>query len=218
MHEVHTSAGCPKQGLRVLAAMPTVGEIGSADLCGWRFVKEKSAAQIVDEHGLDDGMSKPDRKTRQGHRLTRTGAVEEFGSEDIDRLHADANLAAQELAACTQMWIRQRAAACASQGLDLARCKTWTKDYPRHVNDSPDDAARAGSWGCQVGMQNVGSGSYGYPRSWDHGGWTWGLTKGYSQPTKDHGGSWGENFPLLVDNGATMFMGEHGWDSVPLLP
>jgi len=34
------------------------------------------------------------------------------------------------------------------------------------VNDSPDDAARAGSWGCQVGMQNVGSGSYGYPRSW----------------------------------------------------
>jgi hypothetical protein len=50
------------------------------------------------------------------------------------------------------------------------RCKTWTKDCPRHVNDSPDDAARAGSWGCQVGMQNVGNGSYGYPRSWDHGG------------------------------------------------
>ena len=34
VHEVHTSAGCPKQGLRVLAAMPTVGEIGSVDLCG----------------------------------------------------------------------------------------------------------------------------------------------------------------------------------------
>ena len=34
VHEVHTSAGCPKQGLRVLAAMPTVGEISSADLCG----------------------------------------------------------------------------------------------------------------------------------------------------------------------------------------
>jgi len=34
VHGMHTSAGCPKQGLGVLAAMPTVGEIGSADLCG----------------------------------------------------------------------------------------------------------------------------------------------------------------------------------------
>ena len=101
MHGMHTSADCPKQGLRVLAVMPTVGEIGSADLCGCRFVKEKSTAQIVDEHGLDDGMSKPGRKTHQGHRLTRTGAVEEFGSEDIGSLHADANSAAHELAACT---------------------------------------------------------------------------------------------------------------------
>jgi len=71
-------------------------------LCGCRFVKEKSAAQIVDEHGPDDGMSKPDRKTCQGLRLTRIGAVEEFGSEDIgslhagiDSLHADANLTAR---------------------------------------------------------------------------------------------------------------------------
>jgi len=95
VHGMHTSAGCPKQGLRVLAAMPTVGKIGSADLCGCRFVKGKSAAQIVDEHELDDGMSKSGRKTRQGHRLTRTGAVEEFGSEDIGSLHADANSAAR---------------------------------------------------------------------------------------------------------------------------
>jgi len=95
MHEVHTSAGCPKQYLRVLAAMPTMGEIGSANLCGCRFVKGKSAAQIVDKHGLDDGMSKPDRKTRQGHRLTRRGPVEEFSSEDIGSLHADANSAAR---------------------------------------------------------------------------------------------------------------------------
>ena len=94
VHEVHTSTGCPKQYLRVLAAMPIVGEIGSADLWGCRFVKGKSAAQIVDEHGLDDGMSKPGRKTRQGHRLTRTGPVEEFGSEDIGSLHANANSAA----------------------------------------------------------------------------------------------------------------------------
>jgi len=31
----------------VLAAMPTVGEIGSADLCGCGFVKGESAAHIV---------------------------------------------------------------------------------------------------------------------------------------------------------------------------
>ena len=41
VHEVHASAGWPKQGLRVLAAMPSVGEIVSADLCGCRFVKGK---------------------------------------------------------------------------------------------------------------------------------------------------------------------------------
>jgi hypothetical protein len=156
VHEMHTSAGWPKQGLRVLAAMPTVGEIGIADLCGCRFVKGKSTAQIVDEHWLDDGMSKPGRKTRQGHRQTRTRAVEEFGSEDIGSLHADANSAAQELAACTQMRIRQRAATCASQGLDLPRSETWMKDCPRHVNDSTDDVARVGRWGCQVDMQNMG--------------------------------------------------------------
>jgi hypothetical protein len=131
--------------------MLTVGEISSADLYDCRFVKGKLAKQIVDEHGLDDGMSKSGRKTRQGHRLARTGAVEEFGSEDIGSLHADANLAA-----CTQMQIRQRAAACASQGLDLARSKTWTKDYPRHTSDSTANEARAGRWGCQVSMQNVG--------------------------------------------------------------
>jgi len=140
--EVHTSAGCPKQCLRVLGAMSTVGEIGSVDLCGCRFVKEKLTAQIIDEHRLDDEMSKPDKKTCQGYRLTRTGAVEEFGSEDNDSLYADANSAARR--------------ACASQGLDLARSKTWTKDCPRHTSDSTADAARAGRWGCQVGMQNVG--------------------------------------------------------------
>jgi hypothetical protein len=133
-----------------------MGEIGSANLCGYRFVKGKSAAQIVDEHWLDNGMSKPGRKTRQGHRQTRTGAIEEFGSEDIGSLHADANSTAQELATCTQMQIRQRATSCGSQGLDLAQFKTWTNDCLRHTNDSTADAARAGRWGCQVGMQNVG--------------------------------------------------------------
>lgn len=114
--------------------MPTVGEIGSTDLCGCRFVKGKSAAQIVDEHGLDEGLSKPSRKTRQGDRLTRIGAIAEFGSVDRGSLHADANSAARRLAAricefgsalaaCPQMRTRQRAATCASQGLDLARSK-----------------------------------------------------------------------------------------------
>jgi len=41
VHEVHASAGWPKQGLRVLASMPSVGEIVSEDLCGCRFVKGK---------------------------------------------------------------------------------------------------------------------------------------------------------------------------------
>jgi len=88
--------------------------------------------QIVDEHGLDEGLSKPSRKTRQGDGLTRIGAIVEFGSVDRGSLHADANSAAQELAACPQMRIRQRAANCASQGLDLAQSKTWAKDCPRH--------------------------------------------------------------------------------------
>jgi hypothetical protein len=60
--------------------------------------------QIVDEHGLDDGMSKPGRKTRQGHRLTRTRAVEEFGSEDVGNLHADANSAARN--GLYKSWVR----------------------------------------------------------------------------------------------------------------
>jgi len=156
---------------------------------------QKSAAQIC----AAVGSSKENRQRRlltnmgwtmdcPGHagKLVRGIGWRELG---LSR-----NSAAKTLAACTQMRIRQRAAACASRWLDLARSETWTKDCPRHVSDSMDDAARAGSRGCQVGMQNVGSGSYGYPRSWDHGGWTWGLTRGCSQPTKDHGG---ENFSLL---------------------
>ena len=102
-------------------------------------------------------MSKPGEKTRQEHRLTRTGADEEFGSTNIGSLHADANSAAQELAACTQMRIRQRSTACASQGIDLARSKTWAKDCPRQASDSTADEARAGRWGCQADMQNVGA-------------------------------------------------------------
>jgi len=174
-------------------------KIGSADC--WRTLVWRWNVQARQENSL-------------GHRQTRTGAVEEFGSEDIGSLHVNANSAAQELAACTQMQIRQRTTACASQGPDLARSETWTKNCPRHVNDSIDDAARAGRWGCQVGMQNVGSGSYGYPRSWNHGGWP-GVALNLLKIMGDHGG---KTSHYLVDNGAIMFMGEHGWDSVPLLP
>ena len=134
MHEVHTSAGCPKQGLRVLAAMPTVGEIGSADLYGCRFVKEKSATRLLTNMGLT--MECPS----QAGKLVRGIGWREQG---LSR-----NSAAKTLAACTQMRIRQRATACASCWFNLARSETWTKDCPRHVSDSTDDAARAGSWGC----------------------------------------------------------------------
>jgi len=106
-------------------------------------LKEKSAMQIVDEHGLDARMSRPGRKTRQGYRLTRTGAVEKFNSANISSPHADANSAAQELTACTQMRIQQRTTTCASHGFDLARSKTWTKDCPRHTSNLTADAARA---------------------------------------------------------------------------
>jgi len=91
---VHTSACCPKQCLGVLVAMSTGEEISSADLCGCRFIKGKSAVQIVDEHGLDDGLSRPRKKTHQEDRLTRTGAITKFGSADIGILHVDANSAA----------------------------------------------------------------------------------------------------------------------------
>jgi len=85
--------------------MPTVGEIGSTDLCGCRFVKGKSAAQIVDEHWLDDGMSKPGRKTRQGQRQTRTGVVGEFDSAGIGSLHADANSTARKSLCKSGAWL-----------------------------------------------------------------------------------------------------------------
>ena len=131
-------------------------------MCCCRFVKGRSAAQIVDEHGLDDGMSKPGSKTGQGDRLMRTRVVTEFSSVNIGILHADLNSAAQTLAACTQMPIRQRATACASRWFDLARSKTWTKDCPRHVRDQQETqqelAVGAAKWACRtwvVAVMNI---------------------------------------------------------------
>jgi len=117
VHEVHTSAGCPKQGLRMLAAMPTVEEIGSADLCGWRFVKGKSAAQIVNEHGLEDGMSKPGRKTRQGHRLTRIGS-----KTGLKGAGSHANSGRNRQRRFMRLWVRQRR-------IGSAYC-CWTMECP----------------------------------------------------------------------------------------
>ena len=54
------------------------------------------------------------------------------------------------------MRIQQRAAACASQGLDLARSKTWMKDCPRHTSDSTVDEARAGRGGLPGGHAERG--------------------------------------------------------------
>jgi hypothetical protein len=89
------------------------------------------------------------------------------------------------------MRIRQRATACASRWFDLARSETWTKDCPRHARDQQQTqqelAVGTARWACRTWV----SGSYGYPRSWDHRGSMWGLTRGCSQPTKimgDHGG------------------------------
>ncbi|KAI5563610.1 hypothetical protein BDE02_14G002400 [Populus trichocarpa] len=134
----HFTRDCPLRAQFSATSVEKDGE-GSAYVNPIRSSKGKSAAQIADEHGLDEGLSKP----RQEDRLTRIGAIAEFGSVDRGSLHADANSAAQRLtaricefgsalAACPQMQIRQRATTCASQGLDLARSKTWAKDCPRH--------------------------------------------------------------------------------------
>jgi hypothetical protein len=53
------------------AAMPRGGRIGSADLCSCRFVGEKRQRRFFDEHGLDDGLSRPGRKIRPGDTLTK---------------------------------------------------------------------------------------------------------------------------------------------------
>ena len=51
MHEVHTSTGCPKQCVGVLAAMPTMKKIGKADLCSYRFVKENRQCRLLTNMG-----------------------------------------------------------------------------------------------------------------------------------------------------------------------
>ena len=110
-------------------------------------------AQIVDEHRVDDGMSKPGRKTRQGHRLTRTRAVEEFGSEDIDSLHADANSAAhnnQLVQVRGSTWHDLKLGRRTVQGIRVTQQLT--------KQELADGVAR---WACITWV----SGSHGLPRS-----------------------------------------------------
>jgi hypothetical protein len=47
------------------------GGIGSAYLRSCRFVGEKRQRRFFDEHGLDDGLSRPGRKIRPGDTLTK---------------------------------------------------------------------------------------------------------------------------------------------------
>ena len=62
------------------AAMPRGGRIGSADLCSCRFVGEKRQRRFFDEHGLDDGLSRPGRKIRPGDTLTKQRWFRHWGS------------------------------------------------------------------------------------------------------------------------------------------
>ena len=70
------------------AAMPRGGRIGSADLCSCRFVGEKRQRRFFDEHGLDDGLSRPGRKIRPGDTLTKAGSSGKIGFFDEHGLDA----------------------------------------------------------------------------------------------------------------------------------
>jgi hypothetical protein len=56
------------------------GGIGSAYLCSCRFVGEKRQRRFFDEHGLDDGLSRPCRKIRPGDTLTKQRWFRHWGS------------------------------------------------------------------------------------------------------------------------------------------
>jgi hypothetical protein len=48
-----------------VAAMLTVGKIGSADLCSCRFARENRHCKLFDGHGLDTGLFRPSKKIFQ---------------------------------------------------------------------------------------------------------------------------------------------------------
>ena len=51
--------------------MPPAGKIGSADLGSWGLVGENRQRRFFDEQGLDDGLSRPGRKSGRGDTLTK---------------------------------------------------------------------------------------------------------------------------------------------------
>ena len=57
------------------AAMPPTGKIGCADLSSWGLVGENRQRRFFDEHGLDDGLSRPCRKIRPGDTLTKPRGI-----------------------------------------------------------------------------------------------------------------------------------------------
>jgi hypothetical protein len=102
------------------------------------------------------------------------------------------NSAAQTLVSCTQMRIQQR-----RHWQPACRCEfgsakrpvqviglTWhnlklgrrTVQGIREIQQETQQelAVGAARWACKMWV----SGSYGHPRSWDHGGWTWGQNRG----------------------------------------
>ena len=76
--------------LWVLAVIPAVGKIGSADLCSYRLVRENRQCRLFDEHGLNAGLSMSCWEICQGGRLMKIGVVANIGS-----LYADANSTAR---------------------------------------------------------------------------------------------------------------------------
>jgi len=197
VHGMHTSAGWPKQALRVLAAMPT---------------GEKSAAQICAAVGLS-------KENRQRRLLTNIGLTMDCPGHagkivwgiGWRELGLSRNSAAKTLAACTQRRIRQRrywqpARRCEfgnARQLVQVRGLTWHDVklgrgtvqgmWMTHQMTQQELAVGAAKWACRTWV----SGSYGYPRSWDHGGWKRGGWPGVAlNPLR----SWeimGENYPLL---------------------
>jgi len=142
------------------------------------------------------------------------------------------NSVAKTLAACTQMRIRQRrnwqpARRCefgSAQQLVQVRGLTWQDVklgrrtvqgmWMTHQMTQQELAVGAAKWACRTWVVAVMDIQDHGIMGVEHGGWP-GVTLNPLKIMGDHGR---KTSHYLVDNGATMFMGEHGWDSVPLLP
>jgi len=116
--------------------------------------KENQQRRLLTNMGLMMKCPSQAGKLIRGHRLMRTGAVEEFSSENICSLHADANSAAQRLvqvmgSTCHDLKLGRRTV----QGIRMTQQLT--------KQELADGAAR---WACRTWV----GGSHSFPRSWDH--------------------------------------------------